>query len=202
MHSLKLNRTMVKKGLIAFLCGIVSFGALAKDDSPATPAYLLAKAKEAIQQYDKVNNRRIACIVDFSKPSFEKRLWIVDLVSGICLLNTWVAHGKGSGRSALAESFSNDEGSLCSSLGIFIPTEQFHGKHGLSLRLLGLNKGLNDKATQRGIIFHAADYVSEKNAIQYKRQGNSFGCFAVTPAMIGQVVSLIKPKDAFILAIR
>lgn len=164
------------------------------------PETLYQKAMYAITNDKTLAGRRIACLVDFSKPSYEKRLWIVDLKTGECLLNTWVSHGKGTGRSAVAKNFSNVLGSECSSLGRFVPREVFDGKHGLSLRLSGLDKGLNDLAEQRGIIFHAAEYVNEHNAKVYKRQGNSQGCFAVPQRDIKKVISLLKGNAALILA--
>lgn len=163
------------------------------------PETLYQKAIEAITTDKTLAGRTVACLVDFSKPSYEKRLWIVDLKTGECLLNTWVSHGKGTGRSAVAQVFSNVSGSECSSLGRFVPREVFDGKHGLSLRLSGLDKGVNDLAEQRGIIFHAAEYVNEYNAKVYKRQGNSQGCFAVPQSDIKKVISLLK-GNALILA--
>jgi hypothetical protein len=164
------------------------------------PETLYQKAMDAITSDKTLADRRIACLVDFSKPSYEKRLWIVDLKTGECLLNTWVSHGKGTGRSAVAQVFSNVSGSECSSLGRFVPREVFDGKHGLSLRLSGLDKGINDLAEQRGIIFHAAEYVNEYNAKVYKRQGNSQGCFAVPQSDIKKVINLLKGNAALILA--
>ena len=174
--------------------------ASAKTISRIYPESLYKKAIDAITTDKTLAGRRIACLVDFSKPSHEKRLWIVDLQTGECLLNTWVSHGKGTGRSAIAKTFSNVLGSECSSLGRFVPREVFDGKHGLSLRLSGLDKGVNDLAEQRGIIFHAAEYVNEHNAKVYKRQGNSQGCFAVPQSDIKKVISLLKGNAALILA--
>ncbi len=174
--------------------------ASAKTINRIYPESLYKQAIDAITADKTLAGRRIACLVDFSKPSHEKRLWIVDLQTGECLLNTWVSHGKGTGRSAIAKTFSNVLGSECSSLGRFVPREVFDGKHGLSLRLSGLDKGVNDLAEQRGIIFHAAEYVNEQNAKVYKRQGNSQGCFAVPQRDIKKVISLLKGNAALILA--
>jgi hypothetical protein len=174
--------------------------ASAKTINRIYPESLYQKAMDAISRDRSLADRKVACLVDFSKPSHEKRLWIVDLQTGECLLNTWVSHGKGTGRSAVAQVFSNVSGSECSSLGRFVPKEVFDGKHGLSLRLAGLDKGVNDFAEQRGIIFHAAEYVNEYNAKVYKRQGNSQGCFAVPQQDIKKVIDLLKGNAAFIMA--
>lgn len=174
-----------------------------KDETTFHLPKLVAEKLQLIQQSDaRIRGKKIACFIDFSQPSFEKRLYVVDLQKQVCLMNTWVAHGKGSGRNAMAEYFSNDSGSLCSSLGVFEPIGQFYGKHGLSIRLKGLDKGVNNNAVDRGIIVHAADYISEKNASFYKRQGNSFGCFAVMPTMIEPLVKLVNQPNAVIVAVK
>jgi hypothetical protein len=111
-----------------------------------------------------------------------------------------VAHGRGTGRAAEAKTFSNQAGTYCSSLGLFLPKEQFNGKHGLSLRLAGLEPGVNDNAEVRGIIFHAAPYVNLYNATVNKRQGNSQGCFVVPESDIKKVVQLLENPNAFIWA--
>jgi hypothetical protein len=182
--------------LAAFL--LLNFAAFGQSTCP-TPLYQQAIAATLTNQ--NLANRSLVCIVDFSKPSYEKRLWVVDLKTGKCLINTWVSHGKGTGRSATAELFSNTSGSECSSLGFFVPKEEFNGKHGLSLRLAGLDKGVNDNAEARGIIFHAASYVNSYNATTYKRQGNSQGCFAVAEEDIRKVIDLLKGGSAFIMAV-
>jgi hypothetical protein len=187
---------MKKVLLLALVLGFVclSYG------QTHVPESLLQQAAQLCAQDNRLHNRTIACIVDFSKPSHEKRLWIVDLARKVCLLHTWVAHGRGTGRTAEARTFSNESGSYCSSLGLFLPKEQFSGKHGLSLRLAGLEPGINDKAEVRGIIFHAAPYVNEYNATVAKRQGNSQGCFVVPEREIKKVIELLESPAAFVWA--
>jgi hypothetical protein len=192
---------MVKKAiLLVALLFSISFSAQSQPTPTSYPPSLYQKALAAAAADKSLAKRTIACLVDFSKPSYEKRLWIVDLKNGNCLYSTWVSHGKGTGRSAQAKKFSNVLGSECSSLGRFLPAEVFSAKHGLSLRLVGLDAGVNDLALPRGIIFHAADYVNEYNAKVLKRQGNSQGCFAVPPNDIKKVINLLKGNAAFILA--
>ncbi len=184
---------------VFFLVFVIALAFHSFGQSPI-PETLLAKAQLLCQQNAQLQSRTIACIVDFSRPSYEKRLWIVDLNTQICLLNTWVAHGRGTGRTAEAKIFSNKTGSYCSSLGLFLPKEHFSGKHGLSLRLAGLEPGINDQAEARGIIFHAASYVNVYNATINKRQGNSQGCFVVAEAEIKNLVELLENTNAFIWA--
>lgn len=130
-------------------------------------------------------------VIDFSLPSSEKRLWIFDLVEEKLVLRDLVAHGKNSGE-AEASRFSNVEGSHQSSLGLFKAAETYHGKHGYSLRLDGLEEGFNDLARQRAIVIHGADYVAPKWIKQHGRLGRSFGCPAVRKEIAQEVVDELK----------
>jgi hypothetical protein len=129
-------------------------------------------------------------IVDYSKPSSERRLWVIDVMTKKVLFNTWVAHGKNSGN-AISSSFSNQPKSLKSSIGVFVTTETYSGKHGNSLRVQGLESGFNDNAYNRSIVFHAANYVSASIA-KAGRLGRSWGCWAVSQEIIGSLVNTIK----------
>lgn len=136
----------------------------------------------------------IITIVDFNKPSSTKRMWIVDLKNRKLLLNTWVAHGQGSGND-MATAFSNNEESHQSSLGFYVTNEIYMGKHGRSLRLDGMDAGFNDKARSRDIVLHGAEYVNQNTINQLGRLGRSFGCPAVSTAVVDQVIDTIKDKN-------
>jgi len=123
--------------------------------------------------------RPVIAIADFSKSSREKRLYVIDLENYKLLLNTYVAHGRNSGDD-YANRFSNKESSFQSSLGFYRTMETYQGKHGLSLRLEGLEKGINDLAYRRAIVMHGADYVSEQFIKKTGRLGRSLGCPAVS----------------------
>lgn len=144
------------------------------------------------------NSKSIVTIVDFTKASTEKRMWIVDLKNKTLLLNTYVAHGQGSGAN-LATSFSNVAESHQSSLGFFIASETYFGKHGLSLKLDGQDKGINDLARARAIVIHGAKYVSENFIKSTGRLGRSFGCPAVSEELNEKVIGLIKGKTCFFI---
>jgi L,D-transpeptidase catalytic domain len=130
-------------------------------------------------------------VIDFSLPSSEKRLWIFDLKRGSLLLRDLVAHGRNSGELD-ASAFSNTVGSHQSSLGLFQAAETYHGKHGYSLRLDGLEPGINDRARERAIVIHGADYVAPQWIENHGRIGRSFGCPAVRQQIARQVVDNLK----------
>lgn len=136
-------------------------------------------------------NSNIITVVDFSKSSREKRMWIIDVLNKSVLLNTWVAHGQGSGDDR-ASHFSNNNDSHQSSLGFYLASEVYMGKHGRSLKLDGLDAGINSAARARGIVIHAADYVCQNTINQIGRLGRSFGCPAVSPEVSDQVINTIK----------
>lgn len=133
----------------------------------------------------------VLALIDYSKPSTQRRLWIVDMEKRAVLFHELVAHGRGTGEN-LATSFGNDEGSHRSSLGVFVTAETYSGKHGYSLRLDGLDAGLNDKARARAIVIHGADYVSDAFAQKQGRLGRSHGCPALDLAVAKDVIDTIK----------
>jgi hypothetical protein len=136
-------------------------------------------------------NSNVITVVDFNKSSREKRMWIIDVLNKTLLLNTWVAHGQGSGND-MATAFSNNNESHQSSLGFYLTDDVYMGKHGRSLRLNGLDQGINSGALARGIVVHAADYVSQGTINAIGRLGRSFGCPAVSPEVSDMVINTIK----------
>lgn len=130
-------------------------------------------------------------VIDFSLPSSQPRLWIFDLHSHSLLLHELVAHGQGSGDN-YASAFSNQEGSHQSSIGLFRTQESYFGQHGYSLRMDGLEPGINDQARNRAIVIHAADYVDASWIERQGRIGRSQGCPAVNPAVANMVVDSLK----------
>lgn len=139
------------------------------------------------------SEKEILTVVDFSKSSKEKRMWIIDLKNKSVLLNTYVAHGRGSGDD-MATTFSNIAESYQSSLGFYVTNETYQGKHGLSLKLDGLDEGINHLARQRAIVIHGASYVSEDFINKHGRLGRSHGCPAVPVELNKTVINLIKDK--------
>jgi len=130
-------------------------------------------------------------IIDYSKPSTEKRLWIFDLTQKKMLYELHVTHGKNSGQN-IASKFSNKMNSLQTSLGTFITENTYQGRNGYSLRLEGLDRGVNDNAKKRGIVIHGASYATADYIKKRGRLGLSWGCPAIDKAVNEKVITLIK----------
>lgn len=137
-------------------------------------------------------------LVDFSLSSNTKRLWVIDMNTNTVLYHSLVAHGRNSG-DEFATKFSNKAESFQSSLGFYITGEVYQGKHGKSLRLDGLEKGINDKARARAVVMHGADYVSEHFIKQNKRLGRSLGCPALPEELTAEIIELIKNQSCLFI---
>lgn len=124
---------------------------------------------------NQLNNPEVLTVVDFSKSANEKRFFVINLKDTSLMYKNFVAHGRNSGQ-VYAKDFSNQSESYKSSLGYYLTAETYIGKFGLALRLDGLEKNINDKARERGIVIHGADYVSQEFIRQNGRLGRSLGC--------------------------
>jgi len=133
----------------------------------------------------------ILSIADFSKPSIDKRLFVIDLENDQLLFYTWVAHGRNSG-TEWANSFSNKPRSKKSSLGFYVTGQPYQGSNGYSLKLIGLEKGFNNNAFQRAIVLHGADYVNTDYISSQGYIGRSLGCPAVTSEISEPLINTIK----------
>jgi L,D-transpeptidase catalytic domain len=149
--------------------------------------------KQALDGYNSIDltNKNLLSIIDYSKPSYEKRFFIIDIENHKLLYHTLVAHGKKSGY-VNATKFSNKYGSHKSSLGFFRTGNSYFGLRGYSLQLEGLEKGINDNARQRGIIIHGANYVDERIANGNGVIGRSWGCPAVSKKLSKEIINLLK----------
>jgi hypothetical protein len=156
---------------------------------------LALKAFEKAESNGLVGRRRLT-VIDYELPSFEKRLWVLDLETGVVLHEEWVAHGMGEPRGSggdmeRAKGFSNEVGSRKSSLGLFVTSETYQGKHGYTLRLDGLEPDINDAARKRLIVLHSADYVSADRA-EDRLIGRSWGCPVVRKGVARKLIDAIK----------
>ncbi len=149
------------------------------------------KGYEYLSAQNKLHNTDIISIADLSKPSTEKRLYIINVKTGEVIFHTLVAHGKNSGQQ-YATNFSNEASSFESSLGFYVTTDTYEGKHGYSLRLNGCEKGFNDQACKRAIVVHGASYVSESFIEQNGYLGRSHGCPAVPAELSTKIINVIK----------
>lgn len=141
-----------------------------------------------------VKNTQYITLVDFTLPSYEKRLYVIDLKNDRVVLNSYVAHGKNSGLTNTV-SFSDTPGSDQSMYGAFITSDPYVGKHGTSLRVQGLEKGINDTAMRRAVVIHSAWYASPTFVNEFHRAGRSDGCFAVGPEDIKPLINDIKDQS-------
>jgi len=159
---------------------------------------VLELALEAYEQAEEGGfvRREDLTIIDYELPSYQQRLWVIDMKVGRVLYQEWVAHGMGRPRGSGGDmeealSFSNERGTLKSSLGLFITAETYYGRHGYSLKLDGLEEGVNDNARERLIVLHSAHYVSEDRADDHLI-GRSWGCPAVRPEIVEELIDRIK----------
>lgn len=155
-------------------------------------AYELAlEGMENLLACGRIENGDLISIVDFSRPSDQKRLFVIDLQKRKLLFNTYVAHGQGSG-TLYAKCFSNKPSSFQSSLGFYETSDTYYGKHGYSMKLEGLEKGINHLAEQRAIVMHAAPYVNENYIRSKGFPGRSQGCPALPEKINKPIIEKIK----------
>jgi hypothetical protein len=188
--------------------GLAGAGAFASGSSPAVaagepPAFagggsinskvlrLALNAAACARNAGEVANERLLTVIDYSRASTEPRLWVLDLVRERVIFEELVAHGRGSGEN-YATRFSNAEGSHQTSLGLFRTADTYVGSNGYSLRLDGLEPGVNDRARERAIVMHGAPYVSDFQLRAVGRLGRSHGCPALRPAIARTLIDTIK----------
>lgn len=149
--------------------------------------------KQAITGYRRVDcdKKGILTLIDFSKPSSEKRFFVLDLYAKRVLFASYVAHGRNSGGN-FATSFSNVSGSYKSSLGFYLTEGTYYGKNGYSLVLNGLEKGINDRAKERAIVVHGASYAEPSVIASSGRLGRSLGCPALPLSVSREIIDAIK----------
>ena len=153
----------------------------------ALKGFYLLKEKGLVQ-------KNILTLIDFSLSSNSKRLWVIDLTTNTILYNSLVAHGRNTG-DEFASSFSNSAQSFKSSLGFYATGEIYTGKHGKSLKLDGLEKGINSNARERAVVIHGANYVSNSFIQNNKRLGRSLGCPAIPMELTNEIIQTIKDKS-------
>lgn len=149
--------------------------------------------RQAVEGYNRIDRRKrdILTLIDFSKPSTEKRLYVFDMRRRKLLFSSVVAHGRNSGGN-YATSFSNRNGSYKSSLGFYLTEGTYQGRNGYSLILEGLEKGINDRARERAIVVHGAAYANPSVISSGGRLGRSLGCPALPESLSRPIIDTIK----------
>jgi hypothetical protein len=172
---------------------VLSFpGFTAASDSPSAQALAAAMSAygRAVRE-GRVAKPGLLTLIDYTRPSTEPRLWVLDVLTGHVQFRELVAHGRNSGE-VLPTAFSNADGTHMSSLGLFVTLDSYVGNNGYSLRLDGLDPGLNDHALARAIVIHGAAYVNQKIAALQGRLGRSWGCPAVRTSVARPLIDRIK----------
>ena len=206
MHLWK-NAAMISHRFTIFLIGLLAMAGVAtascessvetlelfQAEAPELNRAVLEAALDATEcaQRNAPVKRRILSVIDYSLPSTEPRLWVFDLEKRELLFHELVAHGVNTGEN-MATRFSNIEGSRQSSLGLFLTDKTYIGRNGYSLKLHGLEKGVNHRALERTIVLHGAWYVSEAFRREHGRLGRSWGCPAVKQDVAKPLIDTIK----------
>lgn len=148
--------------------------------------------EQALEGYHQIDHQKgIMTLIDFSKPSTEKRLYVFDMNEQKLLFVSYVSHGKNSGGN-FAKYFSNRVGSYKSSLGFYVTENTYMGSNGYSLVLNGLEKGINDRAKERAIVIHGASYSNASMIVSAGRLGRSMGCPALPTQINRPIIDAIK----------
>lgn len=149
--------------------------------------------RRGYEGYCRITDRKrdILTLVDFTKPSSSERLLVLDMAAHKLLYHSLVAHGRNSG-DLYATRFSNRPESHQSSLGFYLTEGTYNGSNGYSLRLNGLEKGINDNALARAIVIHGAAYADPSVCRGGRRLGRSWGCPALPPALNRPIIDTIK----------
>jgi len=166
---------------------------LAPDADPGVLALALEARSCALKSGEVGDDARLA-VIDYSRPSSSKRLWVFDLARNRLLFNELVAHGQGSGDN-YATRFSNLDNSHETSLGLYVTAETYIGNNGYSLRLDGKDRGFNDNARSRAIVMHGAWYVDPGMVASRGRIGRSHGCPALGQGIAHQVIDTLKGRQ-------
>ena len=138
-----------------------------------------------------LSKTNLLSICDLSQSSRNKRLYVLDLEQKTVLVNTYVAHGRNSGME-YAQSFSNNPSSHKTSLGFYVTQDTYNGANGLSLKIRGMEKGFNDRASGRNIVMHGSEYVGPDYLEMNGVSGRSYGCPAIPADESQEIIDLIK----------
>lgn len=194
------RRTLLRAGAVA--TGMLMTGVGAPSLAMAAPrssgshstARLAAIARKLLAAHaDRIAQRDMVALADFSLPSWTPRFHIVDMRSGD-VSTMLTAHGRGSdpAHSGWLKSFSNAPGSKATSKGAYLTGGRYEGKYGTAMRLAGLDPD-NSNAERRAIVIHQAWYVSEAMIAKFGKLGRSEGCFALAAEGLRETLAALGP---------
>ncbi len=174
--------------------------AMLKNAAPNLPQAAVDKVLSVLKcgAHTSLANKHLLTLIDYSLPSGEKRLWVFDLYQQKLLFHTYVSHGIKSGVFS-SNYFSNLFNSKASSIGVYSTNKPYYGRHGLSLKLDGLDAGFNDNADGRAVVMHGGWYVNEAFIKKYGRAGRSWGCPAIPAELNKAIINTIK-EDSILVA--
>ncbi|MCP4120393.1 MAG: murein L,D-transpeptidase catalytic domain family protein [Bacteroidetes bacterium] len=152
----------------------------------------------SLLEQNKITSDSKLTIIDFTLPSNMERMAVYEVSNNQLLLTSLVAHGRNSGN-IMATQFSNIPQSYQSSLGFYLTAETYIGKHGYSLRLDGLEHGVNDKARDRAVVIHGADYATSAFIEKHGRLGRSYGCPSLPPSESTAIIDQIKDDQVLFI---
>jgi hypothetical protein len=148
--------------------------------SMSTPSNDIIDKAMLVKKKYKVDCRYVV-MIDYSKPIYAERLYIVNTKQQRIEMTSVVSHAFKSGM-VYAKDFSNVEETFKSSLGVYLTESTYYGEYGYSLVLKGLDK-TNSNAKKRKIIFHSSKRM---------RTAYSLGCFAVPDKKSRKIIEMIK----------
>jgi hypothetical protein len=192
---IRMNKVILTFLFISLICPLISMAS--NNPRPQVVKLAMTAYRKAVNKGLVNSKRPIVTIIDYSLPSNVERLWVLDTRHQKVIFHSLVAHGKGSGDN-LPTRFSNSNGTLASSLGVFLTENTYIGKHGYSLRIKGLEKGFNDHAEARAIVIHSAWYVNKDLARSQGRIGRSWGCPAVDTKIAKPLIDTIKDRTIIV----
>ena len=167
------------------------------ENNPNVPN--LESFKNGMMGYNKLSDQKlfdkeILTIIDFSLSSTKKRMWVLDMKNNKVLFHNLVAHGKNTGEE-FATKFSNTVNSLQSSLGFFVTAETYYGGNGYSMFIDGMEEEFNSKARDRYVVVHGAKYANPESIANMGRLGRSYGCPALPTGLTQEIIDVIKDKS-------
>jgi L,D-transpeptidase catalytic domain len=140
-------------------------------------------------------NTQFACLIDMSVPSSANRFFVYNFKNDSVELSGLVTHGSGKINTDTIQ-YSNEMGSLCTSLGKYKIGVSYTGKFGYAYKLHGLD-GSNSNAFARAVVLHSHDCVPPNET--GRDICKSWGCPTVAPVFLEKLKLLINASKQPVL---